>query len=230
MDFAILSLIDDERAEEWLLNHFHPQGLFCPHCEASVEEARHFRTTKTSGLKVYRCNKCSGVYNLYSGTVFAHKRFRPAQVVLFLEGLSKGTTTSQLAREIGISRQVVQSIRHALQVSAQMMQPEDALPDLETETDEMFQNAGKKGELHKDPKDPPRRRGNFRRGHGTYANDRPPIVGTVGSKSERVRLRVANRTDGATLSTHVLQFTLPVATVYIQMDGEVRMVLIIHMR
>ena len=35
MDFPILSLIDDERAEEWLLNHFHPEGLFCPHCEAA---------------------------------------------------------------------------------------------------------------------------------------------------------------------------------------------------
>ena len=39
MDFPIFSLIDDERAEEWLLNHFHPKGLFGPHCEASVEEA-----------------------------------------------------------------------------------------------------------------------------------------------------------------------------------------------
>ena len=39
---------------------------------------------------------------------------------------------------------------------------------------------GKKGEPHRDPHDPPRRRANKRRGRGTYANDRPPIVGTVG--------------------------------------------------
>ena len=214
MDFPILSLIDDERAAEWLLNHFHPQGLHCPHCDASVAEARHFRTTKTSRLQVYRCKVCKGVYNLYSGTVFAHKQYRPSQVVLLLQGVCKGFSSAQLARELDISRQAVLSIRRVLHASAQMMQPEDALPDTETETDEMFQNAGEKGEPHTDPKDPPRRRGNKRRGHGTYANDRPPIVGTIGRKSKRVRLRVAHHTDSATLSSHVHQFTLPTATVY----------------
>ena len=214
MDFPILPLIDDERAEEWLLNHFHPEGLFCPHCEASVEEARHFRTTKTSGLKVYRCNKCSGVYNLYSGTVFAHKRFRPAQVVLLLQGLCKGFTTSQLARELDMTRQRVHAIRQVLQASAQLLQPDDVLPDIETETDEMFQNAGEKGEPHLDPKDPPRRRGNKRRGHGTYENDRPPVIGTVGRESCLVRLRVGYQTDSATLLAHVHKFTQPTAIVY----------------
>jgi len=168
MDFPILSLLDDARAEEWLLNHFHPQGLHCPHCDASVAEARHFRTTKTSRLQVYRCKVCKGVYNLYSGTVFAQKQYRPSQVVLLLQGICKGISSAQLARELNISRQVVLSIRRVLQDAAQTMQPEDALPDTETETDEMFQNAGEKGEPHQDPKDPPRRRGNKRRGHGTW--------------------------------------------------------------
>ena len=136
MDFPILSLIDDERAEEWLLNHFHPQGLHCPHCDVSVEEARYFRTTKTSRIKVYRCKVCKGVYNLYSGTVFAHKQYRPSLVVLLLQGVCKGFSFAQLARELNISRQAVHSIRHVLQTSAQMMQSEDALPD--TETDEII--------------------------------------------------------------------------------------------
>lgn len=214
MDFPILSLIDEEQAEEWLLNHFHPQGLHCPHCDTSVKEARYFRTTKTSRLKVYRCLVCKGVYNLYSGTVFAQKQYRPSQVVLLLQGLCKGFSSAQLAREIGISRQAVHSIRQVLQDSAQLLQVEDALPDSETETDEMFQNAGEKGEPHRNPKDPPRRRGNKRRGHGTYANDRPPVVGTLGRESGLVRLRVAHQTDGVTLSTHVHQFTSPTAIVY----------------
>ena len=214
MDFPILSLIDEEQAEKWLLNHFHPQGLHCPHCDTSVEEAREFRKTETSCLQVYRCRECDGVYNLYSGTVFAQKQFRPSQVVLLLQGLCKGFSSSQLARELGISRQTVISIRRILQESAQMMQSEDALPDTETETDEMFQNAGEKGEPHLDPKDPPRRRGNKRRGHGTYENDRPPVVGTIGRKSGFVRLRVAHHTDSATLSAHVHQFTGPAATIY----------------
>ncbi len=78
----------------------------------------------------------------------------------------------------------------------------------------MFQNAGEKGDKHDDPSDPPRCRGNKRRGHGTYENDRPPIVGTKGRKSGLLRLRLVHRTDSLTLSNHVHQFTLPTATVY----------------
>lgn len=73
---------------------------------------------------------------------------------------------------------------------------------------------GKKGDKHADPLDPPRRRANKRRGHGTYANDRPPVVGTVGRASGECRLRVCERTDGATLTKHVHGSTVPEATCY----------------
>ena len=214
MDFPIVSLLDEERAQAWVLKHFHPQGLCCPECQASVEEARHFRRTQTSGLQVYRCKGCESVYNLYSGTVFAGTQFRPSQVVLLLRGICQGVSSAQLARELDITRQTVLSLRRKLQASAAKMQPQDALPDAETETDEMFQNAGEKGDPHRDASDPPRRRGNKRKGHGTYANDRPPLVGTKGRESGLLRLRLVLQTDSATLSAHVHQFTLPTATVY----------------
>ena len=73
---------------------------------------------------------------------------------------------------------------------------------------------GKKSEPHPNPSDPPRRRANKRKGRGTYANDRPPIVGTVGRQSGQVRLRVVLKTDKQTLSAHVHQFTQADATVY----------------
>lgn len=66
---------------------------------------------------------------------------------------------------------------------------------------------GKKGEPHRDPSDPPRRRANQRRGRGTYANDRPPIVGTVGRETGQVRLRVVFDTTQQTLEAHVHRFT-----------------------
>ena len=215
MDFPIHTLIDEEQAQAWVLNHFHPEGLCCPKCQASVSEARNFRKTETSGLQVYRCKHCGRVYNLYSGTVFAgNPQFRPSQVVLLLRGVCQGVSSSQLGRELGLSRKTVLSIRRKLQCSAAQLQPEDALPDTEVETDEMFQNAGEKGDRHLDASDPPRRRGNKRRGHGTYDNDRPPIVGTKGRKSGLLRLRLVLHTDAATLSAHVHQFTLPTAVVY----------------
>lgn len=214
MDFPIQSLIDEEAAQAWVLNHFHPQGLYCPRCQASVSEARNFRKTETSGLQVYRCKPCASVYNLYSGTVFAGTQFRPSQVVLLLRGVCQGVSSAQLGRELGLTRQTILAIRRKLQSSAEQIQPEDALVDAEVETDEMFQNAGEKGDRHLDASDPPRRRGNKRRGHGTYENDRPPIVGTKGRKSGLLRLRLLPQTDSATLSAHVHQFTLPTATVY----------------
>ena len=76
-----------------------------------------------------------------------------------------------------------------------------------TETDEMFQNAGEKGEKHADPADPPRLRVNKQCGHGTYDNDRPPVVGTVGRRSGQVRLRVVKHTDRKTLEHRVDIFT-----------------------
>ena len=70
---------------------------------------------------------------------------------------------------------------------------------------------GKKGEKHSDPHDPPRRRANKQKGHGTYDNDRPPIVGTVGRESGQVRLRVVQHTDSKTLKRHMMRFTQPSA-------------------
>ena len=144
MDFPILDLIDNESATEWLVNHFHPDGLKCPHCEASVEAARPFRQTTTSQLLVYRCLTCDGIYNLYSSTVFQQKQLTPAQAVLLLRGVYQGESSAQIAREIGLSRPTVLYLRHALQNNAQAMQSNSPLVDEQTETDEMFQNAGKK--------------------------------------------------------------------------------------
>ncbi|MXV85563.1 IS1595 family transposase [Candidatus Poribacteria bacterium] len=214
MDFPIHTLIDEAAAETWVLNHFHSEGLCCPKCQASVSGARHFRKTATSGLDVYRCKHCESIYNLYTGTVFAHTQFRPSQVVLLLRGICQGVSSSQLARELEIPRQTVLAIRRKLHASAAQLQPSVALPDAEVETDEMFQNAGEKGDKHGDPSDPPRRRGNKRRGHGTYEKDRPPIVGTKGRESGCLRLRLVHRTEALTLSSHVHQLTLPTATVY----------------
>jgi len=144
MDFPIDELLDEELSEAWLLKYFHPEGLSCPHCEASVEEARAFRTTQKSQVRVYRCKRCQGVYTVYSGTVFAAKHFRPAQAILLLRGVCKGQPAAEMARELGVSRQTVHEMRKRLQGNAEARQARSPLGDARTETDEMFQNAGEK--------------------------------------------------------------------------------------
>jgi transposase len=66
---------------------------------------------------------------------------------------------------------------------------------------------GKKGIERFDPSDPPRRRANKRRGRGTFANDRPPVLGTIGRESKQVRLRLVGDTTSLTVCAHVHQFT-----------------------
>ena len=78
----------------------------------------------------------------------------------------------------------------------------------------MYQNAGEKGTPHRTAADPPRRRANKRRGHGTYATDRPPILGIVGRTSGDLRVMVLHHADAATLAPLVEGATQPDTTVY----------------
>jgi transposase-like protein len=144
MDFPISELMSEKSSEEWIMEYFHPTGIRCPHCQAEWAKAKEFRTTRRSQLTVYRCGRCSGIYNLYSGTIFAGRHLRPAQVVLLLRGVLKGESSASLARELGMSRTTMTELRHIIQANAAQMQSEKPLADNVVETDEMFQNAGEK--------------------------------------------------------------------------------------
>lgn len=144
MDFPIIDLLDEELSVAWLMRHFHPAGLKCPHCQTERTSARYFRSNTGSGLPVYRCQQCEGIYHLYSGTVFEGSQLRPSQVVLLLRGFLQGQSSAQLSRELDLAYKTVLKWRHRLQENAKALQPETALPDSHSESDEMFQNAGEK--------------------------------------------------------------------------------------
>ena len=143
MEFPILELMGHDESTTWVEKHFQPNGLKCPKCGADKAHGRVFRQTRQSRLTVYRC-RCGATYNLYTGTVLAQHHLTPAQVVLLLRGMLKGETTAALSRELGIGYEAVLNLRHELQAQAEQLQPHDALADTETESDEMFQNAGEK--------------------------------------------------------------------------------------
>jgi transposase len=92
--------------------------------------------------------------------------------------------------------------------------PPSRLPEGVTAADDMDQNAGEKGLQHADPDDPPRRRANQVRGHGTWDNDRPPMAGVVGRESGEIRLAVCHHSDRQTLQPVVEDRTSDTATVY----------------
>jgi len=144
MDFPLLDLLDDEVSAEWVKKQFHPNGFGCPHCGAAFEQARFFRANSGSGLPVYRCRRCQGIYHLYTGTVFESSQLTPSQVVLLLRGFLQGQSSEQLARELGLTDKTVLKWRHRVQANAVKLQPDSPVSDAEAECDEMFQNAGEK--------------------------------------------------------------------------------------
>jgi transposase len=74
---------------------------------------------------------------------------------------------------------------------------------------------GKKGIPHTDPDDPPRRRANQAKGHGTWETGRPPVPGVTGRESGRVWFGVGHRSTSAELvDATVLPATKPGAMVY----------------
>lgn len=143
MIFPITDLLDDQESIAWVEKYFHPKKLRCPGCGATTEQARQFRTHKR-GCVDYRCQKCQRSYNLYTNTIFAGSNLAPRRVVLLLRGVCKGEPATVLAEELGLSRDCVHRWRKRLQQNAHALLTQAALPDAETETDEMFQNAGEK--------------------------------------------------------------------------------------
>ena len=144
MEFPITDLLSEEQSEQWIMEHFHPQGLKCPWCKAPVEQANLFRVTRKSKLKVFRCRECKHIYNLYTGTVFQQHHLSPRQAVLLMRGILKGERSTELSAELELDYISVLTLRRELQENAERLQPDTPLPDLEAESDELFQNAGEK--------------------------------------------------------------------------------------
>jgi transposase-like protein len=211
MDFPLTDLMDQDACYQKLVTLLHPDGLSCPNCEA----ADHLRVHRRHRAPVldYRCTGCGRVFNAFAGTALAGTHRKPAEIMLILRGFAQGVPTAQLARELGCDRKHLLELRRAMQGRAERWLDRDPLGDGVVEADEMYQNAGEKGIEHPDPDDPPRRRANSRRGHGNFANDRPPVAGVVGRESGEVRLEVLDSAGAEELGEFVDRSCPPGATV-----------------
>lgn len=194
--FSIVDLMDEQKCYEFLLNILQPDGLHCPKCKTPVEEGKVHRRDRAP-LLYFRCS-CGCIYNAFTGTVWQGTHHRCSVVIRILQGFAQGVPTQHLAKELGIDRKHLLERRHKLQGFIAKACSRDPLPDKVVEADELYQNAGEKGILHPDPEDPPRHRANKVRGHGTWENDRPPILGIIGRESGQVRLEVKKTADNKT--------------------------------
>jgi transposase-like protein len=224
MDFPLTDLMDQDACYAKLVGLLHPGGLTCPTCKA----ADHLRVHRRHRAPVldYRCAACGRVFNAFTGSALEGTHRRPAEVMLILRGFAQGVPTAQLARELGCDRKHLLELRRRMQGDAARWLDRNPPGDRVVEADEMYQNAGEKGIPHGDPDDPPRRRANSRRGHGNFANDRPPVAGVVGRESGEVRLEVLGSSGSEELGEFVAGSCLPGTTVntdewvgYSRVDG-----------
>ncbi len=211
MDFPLIDLMDQDACYHKLVGWLHPDGLDCPDCKTD-DHLRVHRRHRAPVLD-YRCTACGRVFNAFTGTPLAGTHRTPAEIVLILRGFAQGVPTAQLARELGCDRKHLLELRRRMQGDAERWLDRNPLGDPVAEADEMYQNAGEKGTPLDDPDDPPRRRANSRRGHGTFANDRPPVAGMVGRDSGEVRLEVVDSAGAAELGDFVDRSCLSGTTV-----------------
>ena len=140
IDFPIAELLDDSICLLWLERYLHAEGVKCPQC-GSVER-RLFRAQEH--FPAYRCRACDGYYTLLTGTVFEKTRQRPATLVLLLRGIAKGEPTARLARELGLSRKQLHTLRQRIQGHLNETAPTDVMRGTAFEADELYHNAGEK--------------------------------------------------------------------------------------
>jgi transposase-like protein len=138
IDFPIDELLADNICTRWLEQHLHPDGLTCPH--GGHAERRLFRGQ--GHFPAYRCRACDGYYTLLTGTIFAKTRQRPATLVLLLRGVAKGESTARLAREWGLSRKQLHTLRRRVQTNLNETAPTAVMMGTAFEADERYHKAG----------------------------------------------------------------------------------------
>jgi transposase-like protein len=143
LDFPIDDLLDNDACLEWLARHLHPEGMRCPRCGAS--ERRPAR--RAAAFPAYRCKQCDRFYTVLTGTSFAKTRQTPAKLVLILRGIGKGEPTARLARELGLCRRQMHTLRQRVQNNLYETLPTAPMSDPVLEADELYQNAGEKGDV-----------------------------------------------------------------------------------
>ncbi len=203
--FSLVDLLDEQKCYDALETVLHPMSLHCPKCQCSLHNSKIHRRDRAPIL-CYEC-KNGHFFNVFTKTVWQGTHQKCSVIIRILQGIAQGTSTLHLSQELHLDRSHLLERRHKLQGFAADACIRTALLDTVTEVDEMYQNAGEKGIPHTDPNDPPRRRGNKARGHGTWDTDRPPVLGVMGRESGQVQLEVKHNSTRKDLEPTVLNAT-----------------------
>jgi len=137
------NLLDDAKCYDKVRELRWPEGVKCPHC-ASATVTKQGRDTTQPARRKYRCTTCGRYFDDLTGTVLAGHH-QPVQVwilCLYLMGLN--LSNAQIAQELGLNKDDVQSMASQLRAGIVAAQPTPELSG-EVECDEVYIVAGHKG-------------------------------------------------------------------------------------
>jgi transposase-like protein len=137
------NLLDDAKCYDELRQLRWPEGVLCPHCEASLITKQGHDTTQPARQK-YRCGACLRYFDDLTGTVLAghHQPLETWILCLYFIGLN--LSNAQIAEELGLNPNAARRMIEQLRTGIVERQPEPVLSG-EVECDEVYVIAGHKG-------------------------------------------------------------------------------------
>jgi transposase-like protein len=173
-------LIDDAKCFEVIRQLRWPEGVRCPKCGADHVNKRGFHTTQAHRQR-YACQVCGQEFDDLSETIFEghHQPLRVWVLCLYFMGLN--LSNEQIAAELDLAVGEAQAMTTQLREGIVMKKKPVQLTG-EIETDEVYIVAGHKGRpdiVAKEGRQGRRRRLKGKRGRGTLADEKPPVLGMI---------------------------------------------------
>lgn len=107
--FNIQHLIDESKCFAVIRELRWPEGIKCPHCQASAIRKRGFHTTQPARQR-YACQQCSKQFDDLTDTIFEghHQSLRVWVLCLYFMGLN--LSNAQIAAELDLVESVAQDM------------------------------------------------------------------------------------------------------------------------
>ena len=203
---TLVALMDlfptEDAATRWFEAHVWPTGRCCGHCGST-------RTREASHRKMpYWCSDCRSYFSVRTGTALSHSRvpLRKWAIAIYLELTSlKSVSSMKLHRDIGVRQATAWFMLHRIRQA--WASTDDGGPFAgPVEVDEAYMG-GRRANMSN-----AKRKALADTGRGPVG--KTAIVGIKDRASNKVRARVIEHTDAATLQGFVAEHAAPGAQVY----------------
>lgn len=178
-------LPDEEKCVNILIQTRWKGKIICVYCKSKNVNRN---GTRRKVYHKYICSDCGKSFTERTGTIFENSKIPIREWVYIGKELKRGISINKITHELE------RKYDHVHRIAKKIMNSIFEKRYLETlsgkvEIDEMYMSAGEKGK--KQLKRRPRKRGLKLRGRGTYAKDKPPIVGAV-ERNGKLSLQVVH--------------------------------------